>query len=96
MQGSPQDLDRLRLIGWAHWNPIGLEGPPATPADEYDDYLMQAAGMIISGSSEATVVDYLVRCAEIDMCMAPADHNAARTTAAAIKALVETDDARRR
>jgi hypothetical protein len=85
------DLDRLRLIGWAHWNPIGLEGPPATPVDEYDHYLMQAAGMIASSHSEAEVVDYFVRCAELDMCMAPADHNAAQITAAAIAVLVRAE-----
>ena len=35
------DLDKLREIGWALWNPIGLAGPPATPADEYDAYLLE-------------------------------------------------------
>lgn len=87
LAGDLLDLDRLRLIGWANWNPIGLEGPPATPADEYDHYLMQAAIMIASGRSEAEVVEYFVRCVEVDMGMTPADYAAAQTTAAAIKAV---------
>lgn len=85
------NVDRLRPIGWAYWNPIGLEGPPATPADEYDHYLMQAAGMIASGRSEAEVVEYFVRCVEVDMGMTPADHAAAQTTAAAIRAIIQAE-----
>lgn len=85
------DLARLRLIGWAIWNPIGLGGPPATPADEYDHYLIQAAGMIVSGRSEAEVAEYFVRCVEVEMGMTPADHAAAQTTAAAIKTRVQAE-----
>lgn len=72
-QGAHMDLNRQRLIGWVRWNPIGLEGPPATPVDEYDHYLIQAASMNASGRSEAEVVDYFVRCVEVDMDMVPAN-----------------------
>lgn len=88
--GALMDLNSLRLIGWAYWNPIGLEGLPATPADEYDHYLMQAAGMISRGQTDAEIVDYLVRSVEVDMCLRPADRDAARNTVVAIKTLVNT------
>ena len=84
------DLDRLRRIGWTHWNPIGLAGPPATPADEYDAYLSRTFGMLTAGQSEADVIAYLVGCAEVDMGVRPADHVAARTTVAALADLIET------
>ena len=50
-------LSRLREIGWSQWDPIGLGG---TPDDEYDSYLLQAAGRLSSGASEEEVTDYLV------------------------------------
>ena len=34
------NIPKLREIGWSRWNPIGLPGPPETPADEYDSYLL--------------------------------------------------------
>lgn len=55
-------LSRLREIGWAKWDPIGLGGPDhGWPADEYDTYLLQAAGQLWNGHSEAEVTDYLVQ-----------------------------------
>ena len=50
-------LTRLREIGWKHWNPIGVDG---LPDDEYDSYLLRAAGMIRRGEQRQTIVDYLV------------------------------------
>ena len=57
-------LSRLRDIGWRLWDPIGLldegdtwEGKPF--ADEYDSYLMQAAGRLRRGTPERDVVEYL-------------------------------------
>jgi len=50
-------LSRLREIGWRHWDPIGLAG---APADEYDTYLLEAAGMVRRGSTDAEAVNYLV------------------------------------
>lgn len=58
-------LSRLRDIGWAEWDPIGLkksqgwEGDPA--ADEYDSYLLAAAGILINGGTQAEAIERLVR-----------------------------------
>lgn len=58
-------LSRLRAIGWNFWDPIGLlgseagwEGKPF--ADEYDRYLINAAGQLRQGALEQDVVDYLI------------------------------------
>jgi hypothetical protein len=54
-------LSRLREIGWAKWDPIGVGGPDhGWPADEYDTYLLQAARLLWSGKSDQEVADYLV------------------------------------
>lgn len=59
-------LSRLRDIGWAIWDPIGLldegekwDGKPY--ADEYDSYLMQAAGQLRRNLPVSEVVYYLIR-----------------------------------
>jgi len=55
-------LSSLREIGWAKWDPIGVGGPDhGWPADEYDTYLLQAAGQLWNGQSEEEVADYLVK-----------------------------------
>ena len=53
-------LSRLREIGWAKWDPIGLAGTEGQPDDEYDSYLLQAAGRLWNGASREEVADYLV------------------------------------
>lgn len=58
-------LSKLRDIGWAKWDPIGLLEPGDTwdhkPfADEYDTYLMQAAGQLRRGASRDEVMRYLI------------------------------------
>lgn len=53
-------LRRLRQIGWAKWDPIGLGGTEGQPDDEYDSYLLQAAGRLWNGASQEEVADYLV------------------------------------
>ena len=53
-------LSRLREIGWAKWDPIGLAGTEGQPDDEYDSYLLQAAGRLWNGASQEEVADYLV------------------------------------
>ncbi|HXG99854.1 MAG TPA: hypothetical protein VNI79_05520 [Sphingomicrobium sp.] len=56
------DLSALREIGWAKWDPIGVGGPKdGWPADEYDTYILQAAGQLWNGKSEEEVADYLAR-----------------------------------
>lgn len=53
-------LSRLREIGWRRWDPIGLSGVENTPDDEYDSYLLQAAGRLWNGASKEEVTEYLV------------------------------------
>jgi hypothetical protein len=51
-------LSRLREIGWSQWDPIGLSGVEGAE-DEYDTYLLQAAGRLWNGESEEDVANYL-------------------------------------
>jgi hypothetical protein len=51
-------LSRLREIGWAEWNPISLNRDESAD-DEYDSYLLQAAGRLWNGESEEAVASYL-------------------------------------
>lgn len=61
-------LSRLRDIGWSKWDPIGLlsdgqkwDDEDCRPfADEYDSYLLQAAGQLRRGAAEEDVESYLV------------------------------------
>ena len=53
-------ISRLREIGWAKWDPIGLSGTESWPEDEYDSYLLQAAGRLWNGASRQEVASYLV------------------------------------
>ena len=54
-------LSHLREIGWAKWDPIGVGGADhGWPADEYDAYLLNAAGQLWNGRSDEEVADYLV------------------------------------
>lgn len=61
-------LSRLRDIGWSKWDPIGLLADGQTWhdadcqsfADEYDSYLLQAAGQLRRGASAEGVVRYLI------------------------------------
>ena len=53
-------LSRLREIGWSRWDPIGLGGMEDAPDNEYDSYLLQAAGRLWNGANEEQVTDYLV------------------------------------
>lgn len=62
-------LSRLRDIGWSIWDPIGLMGSEqkwddedCKPfADEYDRYLIQAAGQLRRGIADVDVAKYLVQ-----------------------------------
>ncbi|MQB10854.1 hypothetical protein FCH38_14925 [Agrobacterium tumefaciens] len=61
-------LSRLRDIGWSVWDPIGLmpagenwnDAGNLCFADEYDNYLIAAAGQLRRGIAAAEVADYLV------------------------------------
>lgn len=58
------DIGRLREIGWSLWDPIGLDGKTGvwrqeSFADEYDAYLIRAAGMLRNQCDIDEVVSYL-------------------------------------
>ncbi len=61
-------LSRLRDIGWSTWDPIGLlptgsrwdEADNQSFADEYDSYLIEAAGRLRRGASDIDVIGYLM------------------------------------
>lgn len=55
-------LSRLRDIGWAEWDPIGLSDgnwPDDDCADEYDQYLMNAFILTLE-RDQAAAADYLL------------------------------------
>lgn len=52
-------LSRLREIGWTLWDPIGINGLEGTPDDEYDAYLLQAAGQLEKGAAAEEVARLL-------------------------------------
>ena len=76
------DIERLREIGWEHWNPIGRREEIDIHPHEYDSYLMQAARLALRGGTACEIRDYLLSCC-VDM-GAPADEAAASRTAQAI------------
>ncbi len=86
---STFSLPILRAIGWKSWNPIGLDGPPDTPADEYDEYLLSTARQAADGASINDMTDYLIAIAIEDMRLTHCDRGRAAQTAAAIKAYVD-------
>ncbi len=51
-------ISRLREIGWTEWNPICLNRAESME-DEYDSYLLQAAGRLWNGETVDTVASYL-------------------------------------
>jgi hypothetical protein len=90
-------LSRLRDIGWARWDPIGLlDAEPRWDdpahkhfADEYDRYLVQAAGMLRRGFSDAEVVEFLVEIETVHIGMNSLN---AHERAAAVVAAIRADD----
>lgn len=91
-------LARLRDIGWSKWDPIGLladgqkwDDEDCRPfADEYDSYLIQAAGKLRRGASEEDVVRYLVDIEANYMGFGPARGAAAR--AKEVVAAIQADE----
>ncbi len=58
--GSAKQLKGLREIGWNSWDPIGLSDDREDCEDEYDTYLIRAAGMIWNNIPFEDVVEYLL------------------------------------
>jgi hypothetical protein len=76
-RNSKIDVNRLREIGWSKWDPIGLSNTEgswkAQPfEDEYDTYLIKAAGMLRNGSDPSEVVNYLHHIETVHMGLGPA------------------------
>ncbi|MEM1265216.1 MAG: hypothetical protein AAGI50_04285 [Pseudomonadota bacterium] len=91
-------LSRLRDIGWANWDPIGLladgqtwEDADCQPfANEYDSYLLHGAGQLRRGAREEDVVTFLVDVEVNHMGLGPGRDAAARATK--VVAAVQADD----
>lgn len=92
-------LSRLREIGWSFWDPIGLraasdddwcDGGPC--ADEYDSYLLQAAGRLRQGEARSEVIAYLVETetGHIGLSLNETTRSRAETTVDAITAYLAT------
>lgn len=97
--GAKLKLSRLREIGWSHWDPIGLreisEGDwrgDGACADEYDSYLLQAAGMLRGGEPSSKVVAYLeeTETGHIGMTLNKTTRSRAEATVTAISDYLET------
>lgn len=90
-------LSRLRDIGWSRWDPIGLldvdqkwdDEENRHFADEYDNYLLQSAQMLRRGSTDAEIVDFLVKIETVNMCMNRSD---ALERAASVVEAIRADD----
>jgi hypothetical protein len=94
----PLKLSRLRDIGWAEWDPIGILLPgekwdhhPA--AEEYDRYLLHAASNLRRDWSVSDATDYLMWVASEHMGLGHSKNAVARVraeaTAKAIKAYLD-------
>lgn len=91
-------LSRLRNIGWALWDPIGLlpegarwdDAEGLSFADEYDAYLIHAASLLRRGTPGAEVVAYLADVEVRHMGLGEREDTEAR--AAAVVAAILADD----
>ncbi len=46
----------IREVFLTDWNPIGVDG---LPEDEYDNYIPAMYGMLVQGTSEREIADYI-------------------------------------
>lgn len=104
IQAVPQPrikLSKLRDIGWALWDPIGLLDPKIRPgrwddkanlsfADEYDSYLIAAASQLRRGTLRDEVVGFLVEIETQHMGMG--NSPSARSRAEAVVDAILTDE----
>ena len=94
--GRPVQLSRLRDIGFADWDPIGIlrHGRPwkdHTAADEYDRYLMEVVGHLRRGGGEADAISYLLWAEREHMGVdSPNARERASTTVRSIKDYLES------
>lgn len=81
-------LEPLREIGFRDWSPIGA----GVPIDEYDTYLLRAAGQIVNGKPDDAVADYLISVEVEDMGLGaePGLRERALVVASAIRSYVRS------
>lgn len=82
------DIGKLRVIGFEQWDPIGVP----VPDDEYDTYLLKAAGNLWNGETVEKVADYLMN-VEVDwmgLSLVPGVKERARQVAGAISDYVQS------
>jgi hypothetical protein len=89
-------LSVLRDIGWDKWDPIRLNGSEggwrrSDAADEYDRYLLRAAGSVQSGEEDEAIVDYLasIETGHMRLANTSTARSRAEVTVAAIREQVE-------
>ena len=56
------DLQTLLDIAFNCWDPIGIAASRRHHEDEYDAYILQAAGLTIRGRSRDDVQEFLMKC----------------------------------
>ena len=76
-------VSRLRDIGFAEWDPIGVLAPGEpwhgdACADEYDGYLLAVVGLLQNGGAEREAADYLVWVETANMGLDPTPGTRAR------------------
>lgn len=88
-------MSRLREIGWSIWDPIsmtadGSDWRTGGFADEYDNYLLRAAGMVRNGEPFTLIVDYLIEVETGHVGLSPAP--GMRSRAEAVVRAIQEDD----
>jgi hypothetical protein len=95
----PFQLSRLRDIGFRYWDPIGILSPSESwvnhpAADEYDEYLMEAASLIRRGTPVSDAARRLIdiQSDHMGLPVGPDEKRRAEEAAAAVKAYVDELD----
>lgn len=95
-------LSKLRDIGWALWDPIGLQDSECRSgrwedetnlpfADEYDSYLIEAASKLRGGTPRGEIVEFLIEIETEHMGLG--DSTTARSRAEAVVEAILADRA---
>ena len=94
MAKSAIELWKLREIGWAYWDPIGLKAILGGAGidcvvDEYDAYLLEVASQLSAGSSDADAIDYLLEIEFSYMALGSKTFDAASQTVKAVRTYLD-------
>ncbi|MFM2421988.1 MAG: hypothetical protein RL291_518 [Pseudomonadota bacterium] len=89
MGRSQVDIDDLRAIASAHWDPFGLcdkdGSPPKGAENEYDRYMRTLARMILEGRDDYTGTRHLVDIERGTVGLLPTTDTRAAATVAALR-----------